>query len=114
VWRGPRIGVLLNDLKRRLILLWSKRITDGSKEQNNIGINMETEIRLSFIHGQVTGGKLIALRRYMMMRGQEWKKVKEIGKAFVNFYQVLFTSGGMSMIDMCLDTMETKVTAEQD
>jgi hypothetical protein len=74
VWRGPRIGVLLNDLKRRFILLWSKRIADRSKEQNNIGTNMETEIRLSFIHGQVTGGKLIALRRYMMMRGKNRRR----------------------------------------
>ena len=69
----------------------------------------------SFFHAWASHRRKInCIKKICDDEGREWKKVKEIGKSFVNFYQVLFTSGGMNGIDMCLDAMETKVTTKMN
>jgi hypothetical protein len=38
---------------------WSMKTSNGSKEQNKIGMQMETATRHSFMLGQTTGEELI-------------------------------------------------------
>lgn len=54
--------------------------------------------------------KINTIRRICDDEGREWQKPEDISKAFVQFYQKLFSSGGTSDIDLCLEGMEARVT----
>jgi hypothetical protein len=44
------------------------------------------------------------------MEGREWRKQKEVGQAFVRFYQNLFMSEGAIGVATCLDGLDSRVS----
>jgi hypothetical protein len=54
--------------------------------------------------------KVNTIRRVTDVEGREWKKEKEIGKAFVQFYETLFTAGESGGVEECLRGMEGRVS----
>jgi hypothetical protein len=46
--------------------------------------------------------------------GREWKKAKEIGTAFCNYYQNLFLAGDTRGVEESLQYVETRVTDEMN
>jgi hypothetical protein len=46
--------------------------------------------------------------------GREWKKQHEIGQAFANFFQQLYSSGEPGEVDECLHGLEARVTNDMN
>ena len=44
----------------------------------------------------------------------EWTKQEDIGKSFIEFYQRLFTTGGMLSVEECLRGLEARVSEEMN
>jgi hypothetical protein len=46
--------------------------------------------------------------------GRAWRRQKEIGKAFVDYFGDIFTSNGVADFSQCLETMEPRISEEMN
>ncbi|XP_059458331.1 uncharacterized protein LOC132187927 [Corylus avellana] len=69
----------------------------------------EGDRHTSFFHAWASHRRKInQIQKIQDEEGREWKKPEEIAKAFVNFYEGLFTSGGTNGVAEVLESMEPK------
>lgn len=68
-----------------------------------------------FFHAWATHRRKINhIKKIEDEEGREWGKPEEVRKAFIDFYQQLFTTEDVVRVDQCLNGLETRVTAEMN
>jgi hypothetical protein len=69
----------------------------------------------AFYHSWVQHRKRInRIRSVTDEQGRTWRKLKDIGRVFSNFYEDLYTSQGTVRVEECISGMDTRVTEEMN
>ena len=138
-WSGNKFGNAERELKRKskqLVILQTTSSTDNADTikqlQEEINFILEQlDIRWKqrakqnwyqygdqntpFFHAWATHRRRVnQIRVIKYMEGREWKKPEEIGLAFCNFYQKLFSAGETRRITESLQYVEPRMTVEMN
>jgi hypothetical protein len=91
-----------------------RRILNGDKGQNKRGYLRGTAILHISTNGPIREGSPIRLNKILDEGRREWRTKEEVGEAFVNFFQKLYTTEGTKGIDLCLEGLEMRVTEDMN
>jgi hypothetical protein len=71
---------------------------------------MHRDRNTQFFHAWASHRRRVnTIRKIKDDDGREWTKEKEIGRAFIHFYETLFKSGTTARVEDCLQRMETRI-----
>jgi len=58
--------------------------------------------------------KINGIQKICDESGRVWEKKKEVSKAFIDYYRLLFTSQGLVGVDECLSHVESRITVDMN
>jgi hypothetical protein len=97
----------IDDLLEREDIKWKQRAKQNWFSQG--------DRNTKFFHAWANHRRKInTIRSITDDHGRTWRRQKEIGKAFVDYFGDVFTSNGVADFSQCLETMEPRISEEMN